>query len=134
MSQIANIQQQYVCHCAGCKQTSGSALSTNFLAPRSKIAITGPVREYSSQATSGNTVTRYFCSNCGSAVAHSSSMVPELQALQTGNFADFGKVKIQHELHVKDRWTGLAPVPGATQVDAMPDIDFIQRARDLDKA
>ncbi|KAF5356857.1 hypothetical protein D9756_006786 [Leucocoprinus leucothites] len=109
-------------------------MSTNFLAPKSKIMISGPVKEYSSPVASGNIVTRYFCNNCGSAIAHGSSMIPDLQALQTGNFPDFAKVKIEHELYVKDRWTGLGPIPGAVQVDAMPNLDFIQRAKDLEKA
>ncbi|KXN83093.1 hypothetical protein AN958_01844, partial [Leucoagaricus sp. SymC.cos] len=123
-----------VCHCVDCRKASGSAMTTNFLTPRSQITINGPVKEYQSPAASGNIVTRYFCGNCGSAIAHGSTMVPELQALQTGNFADFAGVKIEHELYVKDRWTGLASVPEAAQVDAMPGLDFLQGARDLVKA
>ncbi|KAJ3565161.1 hypothetical protein NP233_g7816 [Leucocoprinus birnbaumii] len=148
-------EHQYTCYCVDCKKTSGSAFATNFLAPKSKINITGPVKSYSSPAATGNIVTRYFCSNCGSSVAHDSSLVPDLQALQTGIFPDFANVKIGHEcewlspvmllsnfgseeinvlsVFVKNRWPGLGPIAGAEQVDAMPGLDFIMRARDLDK-
>ncbi|KAJ7885256.1 major facilitator superfamily domain-containing protein [Mycena olivaceomarginata] len=58
---------QIVCHCVDCKQTSGSAFSTNILEPIKDVTITGPVKEYVATAASGNTVTRVFCGNCGSA-------------------------------------------------------------------
>ncbi|KAJ6622091.1 Mss4-like protein [Mycena sp. CBHHK59/15] len=64
------LSSQIICHCTDCRQTSGSAFSTNVLAPKKDVTITGPVKEYSIKAASGNTVTRVFCSNCGSAVSH----------------------------------------------------------------
>lgn len=111
---------QYTCYCTDCRQTSGSALSTNILAPQEDIKITGPVKEYKAKAASGNIVTRIFCENCGSAISHKSPMFKELQALQTGNFADFAKIPITMEVFVKDRWSVLQPVPNAEQVEAMP--------------
>ncbi|KAJ7027168.1 Mss4-like protein [Mycena alexandri] len=113
-------EEQIVCHCTDCRQTSGSAFSTNVLAPKKDVTISGPVKEYSVKAPSGNTVTRVFCSNCGSAISHLTVAFGEAQAIQTGNFSDFAQVPITTELFVKDRWTGLAPISGAAQVKAMP--------------
>ena len=48
-------ENQVLCHCWDCKQTSGSAFSTNILAPQDKTKIEGPVKEYNSTALSGNT-------------------------------------------------------------------------------
>ncbi|KAJ7779333.1 Mss4-like protein [Mycena maculata] len=112
--------EQIVCHCTDCRQTSGSAFSTNVLAPKSGVKITGPVKEYSIKAASGNTVTRVFCGNCGSAISHLTAAFGDAQAIQTGNFPDFAQVPITTELFVKDRWTGLGPISGAAQVPAMP--------------
>lgn len=42
-------------------------------------------------------VTRIFCGNCGSAIAHTSTMFPELKAIQTGNLPDFAKIPITNE-------------------------------------
>ncbi|KXN83095.1 hypothetical protein AN958_01846, partial [Leucoagaricus sp. SymC.cos] len=81
-----------VCHCVDYRQAIGSAISTNFLAPRNDIGIAGPVKEFKSLATSV-----IFCSNCGSAITHDSSVVPDLLVPQTGNLPDFAEVKIDHE-------------------------------------
>ncbi|KAK7050097.1 GFA domain-containing protein [Favolaschia claudopus] len=112
--------EQIVCHCTDCRETSGSAFSTNVLAPKKDVKITGPVKEYNIKVPSGNTVTRVFCGNCGSAITHLSVVFGDAQAVQTGNFAEFAKVPITTELFVKDRWTGVAPISGAAQVQAMP--------------
>ncbi|KAJ7236588.1 Mss4-like protein [Mycena haematopus] len=111
---------QIVCHCTDCKQTSGSAFSTNILVPKKDVVISGPVKEYTIKGGSGNPVTRIFCSNCGSAISHLAVPFGDSQAIQTGNFADFAQIPITTELFVKDRWTGLQAIPGAAQVKAMP--------------
>ncbi|KII84934.1 hypothetical protein PLICRDRAFT_45781 [Plicaturopsis crispa FD-325 SS-3] len=112
--------EQIVCHCTDCKQTSGSAFSTNVLAPQKDVTITGPVKNYDIKAPSGNTVTRIFCSNCGSAVSHKSVAFGDAQAIQTGNFADFAKIPVKTELFVKSRWDSVAPFKDAAQVQTMP--------------
>jgi len=60
-----------VCHCHNCKKSSGAAFMANaFFSPKN-LKITGQehVKEYSdSNTTSGNTLTRSFCSECGSSL------------------------------------------------------------------
>ncbi|KAJ7197951.1 Mss4-like protein [Mycena pura] len=113
-------EAQIVCHCTDCKQTSGSAFSTNILAPKDGVKITGPVKKFDIKAKSGNTVTRVFCGTCGSAISHLSAVFGDKQAIQTGNLPDFAKVPIDTELFVKDRWTGLVAIADAAQVQTMP--------------
>ncbi|KAJ7809035.1 DUF636 domain-containing protein [Mycena olivaceomarginata] len=65
-----------VCHCINCKQFTGSAFMTNaFFAP-DKITLTEGqevLRKYDdNNTTSGDTLTRQFCSNCGSSLFLSS--------------------------------------------------------------
>ncbi|KAF9461715.1 Mss4-like protein [Collybia nuda] len=113
---------QVACHCNDCKQTSGSAFSTNVLAPQKDVKIEGSFKVYDSKGASGNTVSRIFCSNCGSAISHKSVAFGEAQAIQTGNFTHFSKIPFAAELFVKDRWEGLGPIPGAAgQFQIMPD-------------
>jgi hypothetical protein len=50
-----NFKNQILCHCWDCKQTSGSAFSTNILAPVKDTGIEGPVKEFKVTAASGNT-------------------------------------------------------------------------------
>ncbi|GLB42496.1 putative glutathione-dependent formaldehyde-activating enzyme [Lyophyllum shimeji] len=111
---------QIVCHCLDCKQTSGSAFSTNILAPKKDVTITGPTKTFDMKAASGNTVSRIFCGTCGSAISHKSVAFGDAQAIQTGNFRDFATIPVATELFVKDRWTGLPAIPGAAQVQTMP--------------
>jgi hypothetical protein len=73
------------------------------------------------KAASGNTVSRVFCSTCGSALSHKSKAFGENQAIQTGSLREtFSKVPIKTELFTKDRWTGVDAVKDAAQVEAMP--------------
>ncbi|KAJ7144211.1 Mss4-like protein [Mycena epipterygia] len=113
-------KDQVLCHCSDCRQSSGSAFSANVLAPKKDVTITGPIKEYSMKVPSGNTVTRIFCSNCGSAITHHTVAFGEGQAVQTGLFPDFAQVPVGMELFVKDRWTGIAPIAGAAQFPGMP--------------
>jgi len=113
-------ENQIVCHCTDCRQTSGSAFSTNVLTPKKDVTIKGPIKEFNIKAASGNTVTRIFCGNCGSAITHLAPVFGDAQAIQTGNFKDFADIPINTELFVKDRWSGLAKIEGAAQVQAMP--------------
>ncbi|KAK7012844.1 DUF636 domain-containing protein [Favolaschia claudopus] len=58
------------CHCENCKKSGGSAFMTNaFFTPDKVILTEGQdlISKYDDKATtSGNTLTRHFCSNCGS--------------------------------------------------------------------
>lgn len=45
---------QIACHCTDCSHTSGAAYSTNILALKSDVSITGDVKQYDSKAASGN--------------------------------------------------------------------------------
>ncbi|KAF8878721.1 Mss4-like protein [Infundibulicybe gibba] len=120
ISSTQEAQASAICHCTDCKQTSGSAFSTNVLAPQKDVKITGPIKNFDIKAPSGNTVTRIFCGNCGSALSHKSVAFGDAQAIQTGNFKDFANVKIAAELFVKDRWPVLEAVAGAQQNKMMP--------------
>ncbi|WWD17906.1 hypothetical protein CI109_102351 [Kwoniella shandongensis] len=111
--------KQTACHCVDCQHTSGTAYSSNILPKQSDVKITGAVKEYGSKAASGNTVTRVFCGECGSPLAHKSKAFGDAMAVQTGNLPDFRKVPYGAELFVKDRWTGLQPIPEADQVQIM---------------
>ncbi|EAU89484.1 hypothetical protein CC1G_07710 [Coprinopsis cinerea okayama7 len=114
-----NFKDQIICHCWDCKQTSGSAYSTNILAPKKDVKIEGPIKEFGVKVPSGNIVTRVFCGTCGSALSHLSPGFGESQAIQTGNFRDFASKPVATELFVKDRWTGIPAVPDAAQLQTV---------------
>ncbi|KAJ7696474.1 DUF636 domain-containing protein [Mycena rosella] len=68
--------QYAVCHCINCKKFAGSAFMTNaFFSPDNLSVTAGKdlVRQYhDSDTASGNTLTRSFCSECGTSLFLSS--------------------------------------------------------------
>ncbi|KAF8655362.1 hypothetical protein AX16_003097 [Volvariella volvacea WC 439] len=111
---------QVICHCTDCKRTTGAPFSALIIVPDSDFKIEGPTSTFQSTALSGSTVTRLFCSKCGSQLAHTSPNLGGKHAVQTGNLPDFAKVPFGYELFTKDRWTGLKPIEGAAQFEVMP--------------
>ena len=58
-----------VCHCTDCQKQSGSAFSVNVGVPEASIALSGDtVGKYDVIGASGQTVSRYFCTTCGSPI------------------------------------------------------------------
>ncbi|KAF7976601.1 hypothetical protein HWV62_6096 [Athelia sp. TMB] len=112
--------EQIICHCNDCKQTSGSAFSTNILAKDAKLTVSGSNVDYVSKAASGNDVTRTFCGKCGSSISHKSAAFGDATAVQTGIlFQHFKNAKVAAELFTKDRWVAFEPVSGAAQKEVM---------------
>merc|ERR1712072_1389426 len=110
---------QTICHCTDCQHTSGSGFSVNVLSPIEATKFNGPVKEYSRPAASGKTVTRVFCSECGSALAHKSAAFEPAMAVQTGNLANFPqKAPIAAELFV--RTAGLDSLPSPALAKFLP--------------
>ena len=106
--------EQIICHCNDCKRTSGSAFSTNVLAPSKDVTIKGPTKEFGIKADSGNiggfsaqvvhvisprvpAVTRIFCGECGCAIAHVSPVFGDSKAIQTGLFPLFARIPVSAE-------------------------------------
>jgi hypothetical protein len=55
------------CHCCDCQNTSGTDHSTVFAVPVSAVTITGKPKYYESLSSTGITVRRGFCPECGCA-------------------------------------------------------------------
>ncbi len=62
-SEPLNIQN---CHCNDCQKASGATYQTNIFIPLSSFNISGEIKKYTHKADSGNLMTKYFCSKCGS--------------------------------------------------------------------
>ena len=56
----------HACHCRDCQQASGAAFITAMAVPAAKVTITGQPKYHSVKGESGNTMSRGFCSECGS--------------------------------------------------------------------
>ena len=77
------------CHCRDCQKAGGGGYSANVAVPADRLAVDGPLRTYESQGGSGGTVSRSFCSNCGSAIAiECEGSLKGLSLLQAGTLED----------------------------------------------
>ena len=56
------------CHCKNCQRQAGSALSIIAVFPRDALALDGELKVFEDLGTSGQTVYRNFCPDCGSPV------------------------------------------------------------------
>ncbi len=114
----------HLCHCANCRKTSGSTYGANLAIESEKVKITGEdkLKEYrDSNTLSGNTVSRFFCSNCGKWVW----CLPSVTELN----------------HVRPVWIGMwlsylgtagweSKLPGKWS----PGVDWMQRCESADEA
>jgi len=55
-----------ICHCRSCQKAGGCGYSVIVAVPTDSIPLEGAPRSYATVGTSGQPVTRRFCSDCGS--------------------------------------------------------------------
>lgn len=72
-----------VCWCRDCQRISSNG-TVNVIFPSEAIKISGTPGKHEKKADSGNTVTRRFCSNCGSQLFSDSSGRPGLTVVRVG--------------------------------------------------
>ncbi|WP_439815615.1 GFA family protein [Zavarzinia sp. CC-PAN008] len=77
------------CHCRECRYVSGGEPASVVVVPREAFHITaGEVRNYRSQAKSGNFVTRKFCPDCGTPLFSDVEAMPAIWVVKAGSMDD----------------------------------------------
>ena len=96
---------QALCHCLDCKKMSGSAYSTNVVAPGEGFKVTsGKPKTWTKKADSGVDVTTSFCGDCGTNMWR-----------ETPTFGDLNDAKPDVELYAPQRASWSPALPGAIQ-------------------
>lgn len=67
-----------VCHCRNCQKQAGSAFSVVVFFPRDSLQVEGELQAYVGKGSSGQTVYRRFCGNCGSPVITDTENAPKM--------------------------------------------------------
>ena len=78
----------YLCQCHQCQKATGSGHAALFMVRADALDIVGSLQFYDQRADSGNTMSRGFCSNCGTPIMLRSSGYPELRFLTAGSLDD----------------------------------------------
>ncbi|THU76676.1 hypothetical protein K435DRAFT_878866 [Dendrothele bispora CBS 962.96] len=116
----------FVCNCTDCRKITASMFGSVFTVDSKYLThVRGRdnLTSYSQSHTiaSGNTMTNYFCSTCGTLLYRVSSRSPGQNILRIGTIDDFNlhetKLRPQVELFVKDRVSWFTGVEGAKQVE-----------------
>jgi len=124
----------FVCNCSDCRKITASMFASNFTVQNSYLKHNRGqenLKTFSQAKTpaSGNTMTNYFCSTCGTLMYRISSGCPDLSILRIGTIDDFNlqesKLRPLVEQCVKDRVSWFPGAEGAKQVDAMEPELFI---------
>ena len=72
------------CHCDDCRRSGGSVYASFAFVDETNLKISGKTKTYESLSDAGNTMTRHFCSTCGSHVYHSNSKAPSRLGIRVG--------------------------------------------------
>lgn len=84
------------CHCDDCRKVTGAAFATNVFVKEDDLTIqSGDLGSYSHQSDSGNTMTKKFCSNCGSQVFSEGTGSPGAVGIKVGSIDDASNIKPQ---------------------------------------
>ncbi|MAU40877.1 MAG: aldehyde-activating protein [Kordiimonas sp.] len=76
------------CHCTDCQKSTGAGHASVTFFPRAAFHVNGDVKSYSSQADSGNTITRCFCPECGSSLYGYTENNPDGIGIMAGTLHD----------------------------------------------
>lgn len=100
------------CHCADCRRVSGSAFGVSVPVDAGGFQITtGEPKGFTKAGDSGRSVTRYFCSNCGSPLFTVPPLDPDIRFIKAGSLDDPSVVQPSRQSWTRSRvaWAVIDP-------------------------
>lgn len=77
-----------ICHCYACQRRTGSAFGVQARFHYDNVRISGDSQRYTRASDEGNSITFFFCPNCGSTVYYRLDQTPGIIAVPIGAFAE----------------------------------------------
>ncbi len=93
-----------LCWCRDCQYFAAGSATVNLVFRREAVRLDGPLRDFASDADSGNRMHRGFCERCGTPVSSASDARPHLLIVRAGTLDDPSLAR--PELTI---WTDSAP-------------------------
>ena len=81
------------CHCVDCRRATGSVFGTNLFVPEEEVKICGKLSSYTHKSDSGSTMTKMFCSNCGSLMFGRNSAKKNILSIRAGTVIQLDLIK-----------------------------------------
>lgn len=109
-----------ICHCTDCQRFSGAGHSTGAMYPKYRIRLSGQPATYAMKSAAGNTVTRLFCGNCGSALFGKNSGMPDVMTVTMGTLDSSDGLSPVVEIFTRTRREWDRPNPTIQSFDTQP--------------
>lgn len=114
----------FICNCTDCRKITASMFASNFIVKEAETKhLKGQelLKKFAQSNTiaTGNTMSNYFCSNCGTLMYRISTGFPGMLVTRIGTVDNFKlhetKLKPNHEQFTKNRVCWLAGAEGVEQ-------------------
>ena len=93
-----------VCHCKSCQLETGSAFAILLVVDKSSLRIEGEgLKSFTRPGGSGKPKTMYFCGDCGTTIAHESTLAPGMAFIRAGTLDDPSWVKPKVHIWVEEK-------------------------------
>ena len=89
------------CYCRDCQRSTGTAMASVMLVPKSALKLAGELKHYEVAGDSGGKVSRGFCPNCGSPILSLISAMPDFVALKAASLDDQSHFKPMMQVFMK---------------------------------
>ena len=108
------------CHCTDCRKATGAAYASFVFMKTGDVKMTGTAGSYQHTVESGNTLTKYFCHDCGSPTHTGNSARPGLVGLRAGVINEQEIVKPQVNVYAGSKMDSTPLDPNIPAPEKMP--------------
>ena len=108
------------CHCEDCRRATGSVFGTNLFVQEDQLKISGEFSSYSHTSDSGSTMTKHFCSNCGSLLFGRNSAKPNVISVRAGTLDQLNLIKPDVNVFMKSKVPSTSIDDSLKQATGMP--------------
>ena len=91
------------CHCVDCRRATGSVFGTNLFVPEEEVKICGKLSSYTHKSDSGSTMTKLFCSKCGSLMFGRNSNKKNIMSIRAGTVIQLDLIKPEINVFMDSR-------------------------------
>ncbi len=88
-----------LCHCRDCQRFTGSAFALVIAVPKSALAVMGTLKSFGKPGSSGKTLERLFCPECGASVMDEAHALPDVAMIAGGTLDDPSWVKPSSQIY-----------------------------------
>ena len=89
------------CHCKDCQRSTGCGKATIIYVASKNLKIKGDIKYFDKKGTTGMTIRRGFCQNCGSGVMSYAKQLPLLKFIKAGTLDDSSWLSIDSVFFTK---------------------------------